>query len=63
MVAPPYPERSYRVVTIAAPGNMLSREEISGGVAHLAMHSIWPSAMTAAHVVVDILETADKLKG
>lgn len=44
-------------------GNGLTREEISEVVTHLALYSGWPSAMTAAHVAVDVFEAANKTKG
>jgi len=44
-------------------GNGLTQEEISEIVTHLAMYSGWPSAMTAAHVAVDVFEAAGKTKG
>jgi 4-carboxymuconolactone decarboxylase len=43
--------------------NGLTREEISEIITHLAMYSGWPSAMTAAHVAVDVFEAQDKAKG
>jgi 4-carboxymuconolactone decarboxylase len=42
--------------------NGLSREEISEIITHLSMYSGWPSAMTAAHVAVDVFEAQDKAK-
>ena len=44
-------------------GNGLTREEVSEIITHLAMYSGWPSAMTAAHVAVDVFEAADKGEG
>lgn len=43
--------------------NGLTREEVSEIITHLAMYSGWPSAMTAAHVAVDVFEAQDKAKG
>ena len=42
--------------------NGLSREEISEIITHLSMYSGWPSAMTAAHVAVDVFEAQDQAK-
>lgn len=43
--------------------NGLTREEVSEIITHLAMYSGWPSAMTAAHIAVDVFEAQDKAKG
>ena len=43
--------------------NGLTREEVSEIITHLAMYSGWPSAMTAAHVAVDVFEAQDQAKG
>ena len=42
--------------------NGLSREEVSEIITHLSMYSGWPSAMTAAHVAVDVFEAQDQAK-
>lgn len=43
--------------------NGLTREEVSELITHLALYSGWPSAMTAAHVAVDVFEAQDKAEG
>jgi 4-carboxymuconolactone decarboxylase len=42
--------------------NGLSCEEIAEIITHLSMYSGWPSAMTAAHVAVDVFEAQDQAK-
>lgn len=44
-------------------GNGLTREEVSEVITHLALYSGWPSAMTAAHVAVDVFQAQDEAKG
>lgn len=43
--------------------NGLTREEVTEAITHLALYSGWPSAMTAAHVAMDVFEAEDKAKG
>lgn len=43
--------------------NGLTREEVTEAITHLALYSGWPSAMTAAHVAMDVFEAQDKAKG